>query len=77
MSTSGLVNTTLRIRNSIIRSVVTSTSKTISTNISKYGHWILNLEAPGSIPAWGELSISTFPVFPVTDAYWFSVAQWL
>ena len=28
--------------------------------------WILNLEAPGSIPAWGELFISTFPLFPVT-----------
>ena len=27
--------------------------------------WILNLEAPGSIPAWGELYISTFPLFPV------------
>ena len=29
--------------------------------------WILNLEAPGSIPAWGELFISTFPLFPVTN----------
>ena len=28
--------------------------------------WILNLEAPGSILAWGELFISTFPLFPVT-----------
>ena len=28
--------------------------------------WILNLEAPGSIPAWGELFISTFPLSPVT-----------
>ena len=28
--------------------------------------WILNLEAPGSIPAWGELFISVFPPFPVT-----------
>ena len=38
MSTSGFVNTILRIRNFIIRSVVTSKSKTISTNFSKYGH---------------------------------------
>ena len=41
MSTSGFVNTILRIRKFIISSVVTSTSKTISTNFSKYGHWIL------------------------------------
>ena len=33
----------LRIRIFIIRSVVTSTSKTISTNFSKYGHWNLIL----------------------------------
>ena len=26
----------------------------------------LKLQAPGSIPAWGELFISTFPLFPVT-----------
>ena len=39
MSTSGFVNTILRIRNFIIRSVITSTSKTICTNFSKYGHW--------------------------------------
>ena len=38
MSTSGFVNTNLRMRYFIIRSVVTSTSKTISTNFSKYGH---------------------------------------
>ena len=29
--------------------------------------WILNLEAPGSIPAWGELFISTFPLHSVTQ----------
>ena len=40
MSTSGFVNTILRIRNFIIRSVVTSTSKTISKNFSQDGHWI-------------------------------------
>ena len=28
--------------------------------------WILILEAPGSISAWGELFISTFRLFPVT-----------
>ena len=41
MSYSGFVNTILRIRNFIIRSVETSTStcKTISTNFSKYGLW--------------------------------------
>ena len=27
--------------------------------------WSLNLEAAGSIPAWGELFISTFPLFPL------------
>ena len=43
MSTSGFVNTILRIRNFIIRSVVTSTSKTISTNFSKYGHRVLHV----------------------------------
>ena len=31
-------------------------------------YWILNLEAPGSIPTWVELVISTFPLFPVTYA---------
>ena len=41
MSTGGFLNTILRIRNFIIRSVVTPTSKTISTNFSKYGHWSL------------------------------------
>ena len=29
----------------------------------------LNLEAPSSIPAWGELFIYTFPLFLVTHGY--------
>ena len=30
--------------------------------------WILNQEAPGSIPAWSELFISTFPLIPVISS---------
>ena len=58
ISTSSFVNTILRIRNFIIKSVVTSTSKTISTNFSKYGHRNLRtgsqsedcFDAPSHIP---------------------------
>ena len=31
--------------------------------------WILDLKAPVSIPAWGDLFISTFPLFPITHVY--------
>ena len=30
--------------------------------------WIINLEVPGSIPTCGELFISTFHLFPFTQA---------
>ena len=46
MSTSGFMNTILRIRNFIFRSIVTSTSK---TNFSKYGHSYLGLSGSISI----------------------------
>ena len=44
------------------------TSTTTSTAQVGYSVecWILHLETPGSIPAWGELYIATFPLFPVT-----------
>ena len=52
------------------------TSTTTSTALvgylfSSFGR-VLDFKSrgPGSIPAWGELFISTFPLFPVTFGAW-------